>query len=256
MIDIKNLSLSMNNAIILDDISVTVNDGETVGIIGRSGSGKTLFLKTIAGLVPAGAGRVLFNGARLPRKSLSARRIVSYCGGAVPLNPDEGTYNFIQLARMPYRKALRPFSDFDRQVAEEYLGVFGLEPYRDARIGILPDGIFRRALLAHALAGGAHALLLDNPTNDLDIVSLRMLKKAVSRYVMNGDRTALICANDINFIAQTVDRVLVIDGGRVAETGTVDMIDADLIKRYFGIDVITSRNIYTGKPEIHFFPDA
>jgi iron complex transport system ATP-binding protein len=256
MIDIKNLSLVMNNSVILEDISVTVNDGETVGIIGKSGSGKTMFLKTVAGLVPASAGRVLFNGARLPKSRRSAATIVSYCGAAVPQNPDESMYNFLLLARMPYKKALRPFSDFDRQIAEEYIQVFGLEPFRDTSISVLPDGIFRRVLLAHALVRGAHALILDNPTNDLDIVSLRILKKAVARYVMNGSRVALICASDLNFISQTADRVFVMDEGRIVETGTVDMIDADLIKQYYGIDVIISRNIYTGKPEIHFFPDT
>ncbi|MBN2158619.1 MAG: ABC transporter ATP-binding protein [Spirochaetes bacterium] len=256
MIDIKNLSLVINNAVILDDISLTVNDGETIGIIGKSGSGKTMFLKTVAGLVAPSDGIVLFNGARLPKSARTAGTIVSYCGGAVPHNPDEGLYNFLLLARMSHKKALRPFSDFDRQVAEEYIQVFGLGPFRDRSIGLLPDGIFRRVLLAYALIRGAGALILDNPTNDLDIVSLKMLKKAIARYVMNGKRVALVCANDLNFITQTADRLIVMEDGRIAETGTVDMINADLVKQYFGIDVIISRNIYTGKPEIHFFPDT
>ena len=111
-------------------------------------------------------------------------------------------------------------------------------------------------MLAHALIKQPYALLLDNPTNDLDIASLRLLKKALSRHVMNGDRIALVCSNDLNFISQTADRILVMDGGRLVRIGDAGMLTADMIKRYFGIDALISRNVYTGKPEVHFFPDA
>ena len=111
-------------------------------------------------------------------------------------------------------------------------------------------------MIAHAFIGEAYAVVLDNPTNDLDIASVRMLRKALSRYVMNGNRIAICCSNDLNFISQTADRILVMDAGRVVETGPPDMLDAELIKKYFGIDVIISKNIYNGKPEIHLFPDT
>ena len=124
------------------------------------------------------------------------------------------------------------------------------------KIGDVPDGVLRRALLARALIRSAHAVLLDNPTGDLDIVSVRLLKKALARYVIEGSRIAVISSVDINFIADVADRVLVMDGGRIVESGPVDIIDAELIRRYFGVDVIISRNIYNGRPQIHTFPDA
>jgi iron complex transport system ATP-binding protein len=256
MIDISNLSLTINGTGILDGISMSVDDGETVGIIGRSGSGKTVFLKCVAGLIRSYRGSVTFSKVPQSREAGGIGTIVSYYGASVPQNPDETLYNFLMLARVPYKKLLRPFSDYDRQITEEYMEILGLTPFGDAKIGALPDGIFRLTMMAHAFIGEAYAVVLDNPTNDLDIASVRMLRKALSRYVMNGNRIAICCSNDLNFISQTADRILVMDAGRVVETGPPDMLDAELIKKYFGIDVIISKNIYNGKPEIHLFPDT
>ena len=256
MIDISNLSLTIQGAVILDGISISMNDGETVGIIGRSGSGKTVFLKSVAGLIRSYRGSVSLNRAPLPKEAGGNGKIVSYYGAAVPQNPDETLYNFLLTARVPYKKILKPFSDYDRQITEEFMEILGLKPFGDVTIGTLPDGLFRLAMLAHAFIGEAYAVILDNPTNDLDIVSVRMLRKALSRYVMNGNHIAIVCSNDLNFISQTADRVLVMDAGRVAETGPPKILDAELIKKYFGIDVIISKNIYNGKPEIHLFPDT
>jgi iron complex transport system ATP-binding protein len=256
MIDISNLSLSINGSAVLQEISITMNDGEIVGFIGRSGSGKTVFLKSVAGLIRSYNGTVTLHVAGEDGNKRGPRNGISYYGSAVPQNPEESLYNFLLLARVPFKKPFRPFSDYDRQVTDEYLAALDLARYGKAKISTLPDGIFRLAMLAHTLIGEYPAVVFDNPTNDLDIVSVRLFRNALARYVMNGSRVAVVSSNDLNFISQTADRVVIMEGGRVAETGTVDIMNADTIKRYFGIDVLISRNIYNGKPEIHLFPDA
>jgi ABC-type cobalamin/Fe3+-siderophores transport system ATPase subunit len=256
MIDVKHCSLSMAGLTVLDDISVTLNDGETIGIVGKSGSGKTAFLKTLAGRMPKYGGSITVNGAPLPMLKNDLDRIITYCGPAVPGNADESLNEFLLQGRMPYKKTFRPFSDYDRQATDEYADLLDLSRHGSMKIGDVPDGVLRNALLARALIRGAHAVLMDNPTGDLDIVSVKLLKKALAHYVIEGSRIAVISSGDINFIADVSDRVLVMDGGRIVEAGPVEIIDADLIKRYFGVDVIISRNIYNGRPQIHTFPDA
>ncbi len=256
MIDVRHCSVSVGGVTLLRDISITLNDGETVGIVGRSGSGKSALMKAIAGRMPGLRGESTVNGAPLPSRKTDLDRTVAYCGQALPGNPDETVREFLLQGRMPHRRAFRPFSDYDRQAVDEYAEIFDLSRLGAEKIGSLPDGALRRSLLARALIGGAHAVLMDNPTGDLDLPSVRMLKKAIARHVIEGNRIALVGTGDLNFIADTADRVLVMEGGGIAETGTVDMLDADLIKRYFGVDVIISRNIYNGRPQIHAFPDS
>lgn len=254
MIDISNLNLSINGSPVLRDISLSMNDGEIVGVIGKSGSGKTVFLKSIAGRIHSHEGTIdVRSGADASR---GERGRVSYYGAAVPQNPEETLYNFLLLARVPFKKPFRPFSDYDRQVTDEYLAALGLSEYAEARISILPDGIFRMAMLAHTFIAEPHAVVFDNPTNDLDIVSVRLLRNALTRFVMNGSRVAVISSNDLNFIAQTADRIVIMDRGGIAETGAADIMTADTIRRHFGVDVLISRNVYNGKPEVHIFPDA
>ncbi|OHD63423.1 MAG: hypothetical protein A2176_01905 [Spirochaetes bacterium RBG_13_51_14] len=254
MIEVKGLSCAINGTPVLDDISISMNDGEILGIIGASGSGKTVLLKALAGRLAGCRGTVLINGGPLPRRRSRSCAIVSYYGSAVPHNPDERLDDFLLLARTPFKRIFRPFTDYDRQIAEKYLEILGLKQLKDASIGSLSDSAFRRALLAHTFIREAHAVLLDNPTNDLDIASIKLLKKALARYVVNGSRIAVVCSGDLNFISMAADRILIMEGGRIAETGFVDILSSDTIKRYFGIDVMISRNIYNGKPEIHLFP--
>jgi iron complex transport system ATP-binding protein len=255
MIEINGLNLTIGGTAILSDVHLTINDGETLGIIGKTGAGKTSLLKCMAGSIKNFRGRTAYNGMPLPRRAGMAARTVSYCGAPAPGNRDETLYNFILLARVSYKKILRPFSDYDRQTADEYMEIFALGPYTDAPLGTLPDGVYRRAILAHTLVKEAYAVILDNPTNDLDFVSVKLLGKALARYVMNGDHAAVVCSNDLNFISHIADRIVLMDGGRIAETGNTDLLNSDLIKQYFGIDVIISKNVYNGRPEIQYFPD-
>ena len=256
MIDIKNLDLSIRGRNILNGISASFNDGETVGIIGKSGSGKTLLLKSIAGLTGRFPRSIAVNRAPLPHRKSEARKQIRYCGAGIPLNPDEGLYDFLLHARVPYKKPFRSYSDYDRQIADEYINLLGLSTSRDSALGLLPDGIFRLAMLAHTFISEAHAIALDNPTNDLDIASVRRLKRAVGRYVMDGDHIVVISSNDLNFIAQAADRVIILDGGRVVGNGPVSILDQETIKRHFGTEVLISRNVYNGRPEFHLFPDV
>jgi len=255
MIDISNLSLTINGSAVLNNISLTMNDGEIIGLIGKSGSGKTLLLKSIAGRIRSYEGTVTIQDAAAGNRK-GPQRGVAYYGSALPQNPEENLYNFLLLARVAHKKPFRPFSDYDRQVTEEYLSALDLGRYGGAKISTLPDGIFRLAMLAHTLIGERHAVLFDNPTNDLDILSVRLFRNALARYVMNGSRVAAVSSNDLNFISQTADRIVILADGRIVETGTADIMTADTIRRHFGIDVLISRNIYNGKPEIHLFPDA
>ena len=122
-------------------------------------------------------------------------------------------------------------------------------------IRALSGSYAKRAVLAFALARGTGLLLLDNPTAGLDLRSLALLQKALSRYALGGRNIAVIASNDLNFIAQTADRIVVLDGGAVVLEGGPDIIDADMVKRFFGLEVFVSKNVYNGKPNVHFFPE-
>jgi iron complex transport system ATP-binding protein len=216
-----------------------------------------MLLKSMAGMVTGHAGDILIGTQ--PLRSIGKKELerrISSQFGAYPENMADTLRHFLLLARAPFRRLLHPFSEYDRQVVDEVMRSLGLDLYRDSELGRLPGGVLKISLLAFAFARSSEILLLDNPTSGLDLHSWGLLQRALMRYSFDGEKTAVVASNDINFIAQTADRVLVLDGGTVVLDTRPEAIDSALLKRHFGVDVLVSRNIYNGKPEVHFFPGS
>ena len=256
MIEVNNLWYRYGEKEVIQGISTRINDGEIIGIIGKSGSGKTTLLNLLSGAIRDFEGDILIN--RRPVQSFSRKEYLEHIGsfiGTFPENTEEILFNFILLARLPFKRLFNPFSDYDIQIVEENITAFELTPYRNEFLGSLSDGILKKAQLAFAFSRRASILLLDNPTSDLDIHTLSLLNKAVHRYVMGGQRTVILALNDLSFIFQTADRVMLMEEGLLAMEEEPAKIDIGIIREYFDRDVFLSKNIYNGRPNIHFFPE-
>jgi len=257
MLDIRGLEFIHHRKQILSDINLSVNDGEIIGIIGSPGSGKTVLMNILAGRLKGHTGDISVNNAPLDSYSRwEKNRIIASLIKNEQLNYNETLCDFLLLSRIPHKKILRAFSDYDVQITEEYIAGFELAEYKDKELLKLPESVLKRGLLAFTFIRDAYILLLDNPAALLDLKSVYLLRRAVSRYVFNGNRIVIISSNDINFVLQTADRIVVLDSGSIAETGTPDIVNSGMVKKYFGIEVMVSRNIYNGRPEIHFFPSG
>ena len=255
MIEVKDLKYSLCGNEILKGINATFNDGEIIGIIGMTGTGKSTFLKLLSGEIKAFEGEILINN--MPTRSLTRREIhqnISYLYRHIPENMEETLFDFLLLSRIPYKKFLNPFSDYDIQVVEDNMRLLELNSYRNERLCTLPDSVLKRAVIAFALIRDAAILLLDNPTSDLDIHSISILHKTLSRYVISGSKISIIVSSDLNFILQTTDRVLLLRDGMIELEEDPGNIDIEIIKKYFDTEVFLSKNIYNGRPNIHFFP--
>lgn len=253
MIEISGLDYTDKNTTILKGINLTLNAGEILGVIGSSGSGKTTLLKIIGGLLNDHNGDIQI--LKIPLSFYSKKEIsrrVSHLLDTTRNNIiDDTLFNFLMSARKFEKKFFNPYSEEDIQIAERYMNQLHLGEYRDKKIFKLPGGIFKTALIAHTLIRDSEVTLLDNPAGDLDIHSIFLVQKAIQKYVINGDRAALVVSNDLNFISQTADRIIVLDNGSIAAEGGPDIITSELVKKFFNADVLISKNIYNGKPNIH-----
>ncbi len=256
MLQIKDVALSHREKEVLKSINLFVQGGEIFGIIGPAGCGKSSLLEILSGNARSFKGEILIENR--PMRSYSRReRAKKIC--AIPMLPENkeiSVLEFILLARTPYKKTLNPFSDFDMQITEESMAGFELSPYRNALLKELSRGHLKVALLAFCFARNADVLVLDDPTDGLDLHGLVLLQKMLFRYVVDGNRVALLAGNDINFIAQTADKIALMHEGAVKALGGTEIIEPEIIKQYFGIDVFVSKNVYNGKPNVHFFPEG
>jgi iron complex transport system ATP-binding protein len=255
MVEIRELGLDLDGKRLLSGISLAFNDGEVTGIIGRGGAGKSLFLDALSGTYRTFDGEILVD--RRPLRGLSRRdlgRMIT-CHVDEPQNEDERVREFLKLARLPFKKFLNPLTDYDLQIVDDCMALLELGDMADVPLRALSGSYAKRAVLAFALARDTGLLLLDDPTAGLDLRALALLQKALSRYALGGKNIVVIASNDLNFIAQTADRIVVLDGGAVVMEGGPDIIDADMVKRFFGLEVFVSKNVYNGKPNVHFFPE-
>jgi iron complex transport system ATP-binding protein len=247
MISVHALSYSHSGRDLLSDISLTFNDGDICALIGPSGSGKSILLNILSGKADRKTGRIASSSEQLKPEA------TTLCPGSIDINQSDSAGNIILAARTPYKKITASMSSLDRQIAEYYAKAFNLEAHLDTSLELLADSTYKKTWLAHAFARESEILMLDNPVEGLDPQSAAELERAIVRYTADG-RIVIFATHDINFAARVSDRIIVMKNGRVFSEGTADIITDDLFKSCFGIEVMVTRNVFNGRPELSTVP--
>jgi ABC-type multidrug transport system fused ATPase/permease subunit len=209
---------------VLDDLSLSVERGETVAVVGPSGSGKTTLLKLLLGFYPLEQERVFLFGQDLNRWSLPAvRKQMAFVAQDTYLFPVSIAENIacgrLGASQREVEQAARMANihDFIISLPEGYGTLVG---ERGAR---LSGGQRQRISLARAILRDAPLLLLDEPTSALDTESEALVQEALERFM--ADRTTIVIAHRLSTI-RGADQVLVLDEGRIVEQGTHEALMA------------------------------
>lgn len=222
MIDIQQLSFSYKRGKnrILNDFSLQIDKGQTLGLLGLNGAGKSTLLHLICGLLTPDSGQVLFNGinTRLRKpETLSQLFLV----------PEEFELPDIRLA--DYVKYYAPlYPHFSTADMHKYLDVFGLP--NDLDLKALSMGQKKKVFMSFALAANTQLLIMDEPTNGLDIPSKSEFRKLIASG-SNDERTLIISTHQIRDIDKILDHVLIVDNNRVLLNRSIADISEHL---YFG----------------------
>ncbi|MCF6470157.1 ABC transporter ATP-binding protein [Nonomuraea sp. MG754425] len=211
---------------VVDGVSFDVPAGTTVGLIGESGSGKTMTALAVIGLLPdraATGGRLLWRGADLLRPETDWRRVRGHQISMIFQDPLAALNPSLTIGRQVgeiLRRAGRPRAEVRRAVIDllDRAGV----PDPERRMGDYPyefsGGLRQRAMIALALAGNPALLLADEPTTALDVtVQARILR--LLRSIQQEGLSMLLVSHDLRVIAHVADQVVVMYAGRVAERG-------------------------------------
>ena len=254
MLTLNNLSLTITNNHILKNITVEFFEGEIIGIIGKPGCGKSVLLQTIAQYYTHYNGEILLNTKpiRLIKKRELSQKI-SYQPAGYFYNHYITLYDYLVSSRIPYKTFLSPFQSFDYEIVDKYMYHFELQQYKSKPLMLLSSDIQARALLAFHFIRDAQIVMLDNPTQNLSLPSYNQLHDAIIRYCSTGKNCCIIASHDINFLAQTVDKLYIMENGSIVDSCVPADLTEDLIKKIFGVDVFITRNIYNGKPNVHLY---
>ncbi len=230
-IEIRNVSKDFenNNGTILHavkNVSLTVNDGEVVVIIGPSGSGKSTLLRTVNGLETAQSGSILIDGIDIMDKDTDIRQVREEVGmvfQSFNLFPHLSVLDNITLAPMKVRKMSRNEAE---DKAMDLLAMVGLADKAHQKPTQLSGGQQQRVAIVRALAMEPKAMLFDEPTSALDPEMIKEVLDVMLKLAKSG-MTMLLVTHEMGFARAAADKVVFMADGEVVESGTPEEMFAN-----------------------------
>lgn len=222
MINIKNLSKSFGEHLVLDSLNLDVRKGETMVIIGRSGCGKSVLLKHIVRILEPDFGEIFINReniTNLDRKKLSALRMkigVLFQGGALfdSLTVGENV-GFLLLEHS--KKSRR---DIFKKYVQEKLAMVGLSGIEDSMPAQLSGGMKKRVGLARAICANPEIILYDEPTTGIDPIMAAVINDLIKKLHSQLNVTSMVVTHDIESAYKIADRIAMLYQGKIIEIGT------------------------------------
>ena len=219
MIDVKNLSKSFGDHLVLDDITESIQVGEKVVIIGPSGSGKSTFLRCLNLLEQPTAGTITFDGTEItdPKVNIDAmRRQMGMVFQHFNLFPNMTVRKNITLA--PVQTKLMSQAEADAE-ADKLLARVGLADRGDSYPSALSGGQKQRIAIVRSLAMHPKVMLFDEPTSALDPEMVGEVLDVMKELAHEG-MTMVVVTHEMGFAREVGDRVLFMADGKIAESGT------------------------------------
>jgi zinc transport system ATP-binding protein len=231
VIDVQHAHFAYGAVPVLEDVELSVQRGEFLGLVGPNAGGKSTLLKLILGLLEPGAGRVLVLG-QTPRR---ARRRLGYVPQYPPFARDFpiSVGDVVLMGRLGLGRMLGGWRRADRDAAQRALAEVEADDLAGRPIGTLSGGQLQRVLLARALVGEPEVLILDEPTANIDQRLEGEIFDLLAR--LNERLTIVVVSHDIAFISTYVSRVACLN--RTLVCHRTDDIDGQTITDLYGEDV-------------------
>ena len=223
MIDVKHLSKSFGDHLVLDDISEHIYPGDKVVIIGPSGSGKSTFLRSLNLLEDPSAGSITFDGVEItsPKTDIDkVRRQMGMVFQHFNLFPNMTIQKNITLA--PVRTGLMTQAEADEK-AMQLLRRVGLEEKANAYPNQLSGGQKQRIAIVRALAMNPKVMLFDEPTSALDPEMVGEVLTVMKELAADG-MTMVVVTHEMGFAREVGNRILFMDGGKILEQGSPEAV--------------------------------
>ena len=231
-LNIDGLSLSINGRTILDQVDLQVKDGQRVGLIGSSGSGKSMIARSVLGTTPPAAsltGSILVDGLQIlgsDDQSLAdlrgSRMGMIFQNPSTALNPVKKIFSQVEF---PLRRHYHLSAHERRRRVMEILTQVGLD---EGLAGSYPHelsgGQQQRAAIATALVTKPRLILADEPTTALDAITQRQIVDLLVSLVDQNEASLLFITHDFSVLARVADYCYILDAGRVVESGQTQSI--------------------------------
>ena len=230
LLEVRDVSMHYGGHYVVDHVSFNVERGESVGLVGSNGAGKTSLFRLISGETPLKSGEILFEGSRLPfRADARARRgigrtfqLVELFGGLTVLDHLLVSLQAHDGRQGPIRDLVRGGVTLpaERNRCDEVLELCSLTAVRDAPATTLSLGQRRAVELARALVARPRLLLADEPSSGLDLDESMRLVEVIQRVRRETSLAVVLIDHDLATIEAASERVIAMDAGKIIAEGT------------------------------------
>lgn len=251
-LEVKDVAISIESHRIVNDVSLSVNQGAVVGLIGPNGSGKTTLLRSVYRMLRPEAGYIELGSDDVWK--LSARESAQRTGIVVQETPGDFEFTvleIVEMGRTPHKRLFEVDNLEDEAIVEAALERVGMSDFRERNFNTLSGGEKQRVLVARALAQEPRLLVLDEPTNHLDI----RYQLEVLDLVRDLGITTLVTLHDLNLAAAYCNRLYLLSEGCVVTSGPPqDVLAPEWVLKVFGVEAYCERHPITGR--LHLFFEA
>ena len=212
IIAIKNLSKSYRNKKALEDVCLTIKEGELFGLLGVNGAGKTTLIKILCGLSKKNSGEVNINGFDLDAEMDKIKEVID-------VSPQETSV----ANNLTVKENLEFFANiygYREELIKEVVETFGLAEVLSTKAKTLSGGYKRRLSIAIALISKPKILFLDEPTLGLDVFARRELWSIIKK--LRKNITIILTSHYLEEIENLCDRVAILSNGKLLLTGTIE----------------------------------
>jgi len=256
ILEIERLSGGYRGADVLNDVSLRVEEGGFLGLIGPNGSGKTTLLRFCTRLLTPRRGRVCFMGRDIRQIGLKEFcRETAFVSRDLPSGFSFTVMEMALMGRIPHLGRLQQESRRDLRVAEEALDLTGVLEFKDKYLDEISAGERQRVTIAMALAQEPRLLFLDEPTAHLDIGHQVQVMDLLKRLNRRNNLTVVMVLHDLNLAGAYCERIALMDRGGIFVEGTPEeVLTYHNIEAVYKTIVLVNTGPSGGKPNIVLVP--
>jgi len=251
-LNMQDVTLGYGRKLVIEDITFKVMPGEMVGLVGPNGCGKSTIIKALSHIISPCSGRILLNGkdmSRIPRGDLACLLGVV---PQVPLLPSTFTaFEIVLMGRNPHLGLFQYEGHEDIAIAWDAMEKTSTKHLAQRRIGELSGGEIQCIVIARVFAQETEAILLDEPTANLDISRQIEILDLIKSLCRKDGLTVVVALHDLNLAAQYCDRLILINNGRIhAEGKPGEVINDNNIRQVYGAGSYIYNHPLSGLPAV------
>lgn len=242
----NNLRFSYGTNEVIKNLSIDFNEGKLYGILGPNGSGKTTFIKLLAGIIEPQFGNTEIDNKDI--KNFKSKELAKKMALVTQIYSGEFDFkvrNLILMGRYAHIDRLSRASHEDKEIVNKIINELGLNELALRNFSELSGGEQQKVMIARALAQQGKILILDEPTAHLDIKYQIELMNTFKQFTKDGI-TVIAVLHDINLAAMFCDELILINDGSIHASGSVEnILTSKNIKSVFHVNVIVKKNDIT-----------